>query len=360
MKNKKYTNEQIIKFNRLKSYLIHKYGHEIGNKKYISLMRGMSLKVCIFKFGKEEGLKFYKNRIEKDKIKNTLIGFIKRYGEIEGTKKYYEKNKKLSVSIESLKLNGYGDNEINKIKQKHSKKSSLKNKYGEKKYKEYLENGNHFNPRKIESYLKKGIDINIAKDKISKIQNRDLKFYINKYGEINGIKKYNQVNEKRRFSNTVEYYIIKYGKKDGIKRFNEKYGEEEGLKIYFNNKKNGFSQISKIEIEFKQFISVYLKEFSLVGSPLTESKLIIFKDNLYGLKYCIPDLIINDKVIVEFNGDYWHSFDWKVENDKKRTYLLEEMGYVVINVKEKEYKKNKNLIIENTVNKIKNILKNEN
>jgi len=56
---------------------------------------------------KEKMSKIHKGKIIKDESKSNLKGYITRYGEIEGTKKYKENNKKKSVTLES-QIEKYG------------------------------------------------------------------------------------------------------------------------------------------------------------------------------------------------------------------------------------------------------------
>jgi G:T-mismatch repair DNA endonuclease (very short patch repair protein) len=85
-----------------------------------------------------------------------------------------------------------------------------------------------------------------------------------------------------------------------------------------------------------------------------------------------PDIVINDKFIIECMGDYWHcnpfycdagylnkrmnktaSEIWK--KDEKRKCILESLGYNVVNIWEKDWNENK----EKCINKIRSIV-NEN
>jgi hypothetical protein len=141
-----------------------------------------------FKFGKIDGLVRYKELREKDKIKNTLKGFIGRYGEEEGTKRYYEKNKKLSVGVENLRRNGFSEEEIIEIRKKHSKGSktdleTMIKKYGKvegaKRYQEKMKN--HYNPWSYKSVMEKnGLTEEEAKKVVSKRQKRDEEFFYKK------------------------------------------------------------------------------------------------------------------------------------------------------------------------------------
>ena len=56
------------------------------------------------------------------------------------------------------------------------------------------------------------------------------------------------------------------------------------------------------------------------------------------------DFMYGDKVI-EFDGDYWHSTENQKEKDRLRDEYLISNGYQVLRIKESEYKKDKEKII---------------
>jgi len=93
-------------------------------------------------------------------------------------------------------------------------------------------------------------------------------------------------------------------------------------------------------------------------------------------KYYFPDIIINDKIIIEFFGDYWHmnpllfnhndinpktkkkSIDiW--DHDKNRIYELESNGYCVYVIWEYDLKYKKEYILNQLITNIEVILKDE-
>lgn len=143
------------------------------------------------------------------------------------------------------------------MKQKGTKKIDLFiNKYGEeegsKRYNQWLENNRNAQRKK------KGINT--------------LEWCIEKYGEEEGTRRYNESTERRRSGaeniNTLEYYIEKYGQDEGTKKyreknrsisdkgrgtleyFTEKYGEVDGARKhtqYINRQKYSHSKEGYIE-----------------------------------------------------------------------------------------------------------------
>ena len=86
-----------------------------------------------------------------------------------------------------------------------------------------------------------------------------------------------------------------------------------------------------------------------------------------------PDILINDKIVIEYYGDYWHmnplcynkddynknkkkyaSDIWKYDNDRKIT--LEHKGYNIIIVWENDYKTNKQEIVKALFEQIEDLL----
>lgn len=373
----------IDKINRLRSLLMTIYCEKEGIRRCGNLMKSSSMKVLTFKYGKENAIIRYNELREKDKIKNTLIGFINRYGEEEGTNKYYEKNKKLSVSVESLRRSGFSDAEIINIRDKHktNSKTDLKtmiSKYGEKeglvRHTKKMEN--HYNPwdyKRIMSYS--GVTENEAKKIIGIKQTRDKEYYANKYGYEIGIEKYDNANKKRAYANTKQYYVEKYGEELGLIKYNElcvnrgrhskleffvdKFGEEEGKKKYnelIKLKVNYFPNFSSnVELEFNQSIFNLLSDSikkHFYGSPITKPYYLNVDKNIYGLTCIVPDIKIKN-IIIEFDGDYWHSLPNVIQRDELKNKIYNDHSFYLIRIKESNYLINK----EKEVNKIITLIK---
>lgn len=214
---------------------------EIINKgiEYIKPNKSYTKDFYIKKYGAEKGELLWNERISNDKVKNTLEGFIKRYGKEDGTRKYYEKNSKLSVSLTALEKNGYSPEEIQQIKEKHSKNSAIsleshKEKYGDELgellYDKYI-NENHVSPRTVKYWLNKGYSNEEAVVKISEFQTRNLNSMVAKYGLEEGTLKYKQWNTDKNTKIRVSKASIKLFKqlykklrKLGIKREEIKWG----------------------------------------------------------------------------------------------------------------------------------------
>jgi len=378
--------KNIEKINRLRNFIIHIYGEKEGKKRCGNLMRGSSLKVLQFKFGKVDGLKRYNELREIDRFKNTLDGFISRYGVEEGTKRYHEKNKKLSVSVDNLRRNGFSEQEIVEIRKKHSKgsKTDLKSmikKYGEnegkKRYNEKMLN--HYNPWNYKSVMEKdGLDEKQAKELVSKRQIRDEQFFIKKYGKEDGIRRFLDSNKRKGYYSTKEYYIEKYGKELGLIKYKEscfkkgyystkeyhieKYGEELGLIKYkelIRKKVSYFPDFSsKIESEFNQSVFNLLtdeQKNKFYGSPITKPYYLNVDKEKYNTVCVVPDIKIGN-IIIEFDGDYWHSLPNIIERDELKNKIYRDYGFKLKRINELNYMNDKNKVLSEVINFInKNI-----
>ena len=111
------------------------------------------------------------------------------------------------------------------------------------------------------------------------------------------------------------------------------------------------------------------KEISKLTKLKVEKKPILYDNN----KWLLPDIIIDDKIIIEYYGDFWHANPQKYSineeikfpgknniklvkdiwnHDKKRINILEQLGYKIYVVWQNDYKNKKIEIL----NKLKNIL----
>lgn len=337
---------------RLRKFLEFKYGVEKGFKRYLSFAKANNLRKYVFLHGEEEGKKKYAKRIEIDKFKNTLASYIKKFGEQEGTKRYYQKNKNLSVGFLTLKNKGLTDDEIRKIKDNHSKKSaqSLENfceRYGQTegtlRYNTYVTK-NRRSCRSIKDYIKLGYTEKEAKERVREVQVRDKTFFIKKYGLSEGIAKYKEVNKKKARSTSKAYYVQKHGQEKGLDIYNDIIKRR--TKRLFSPGKDSLMQLDFASELYKRLEPEYQPHFK--GAPVNKNKIIGFKSNKYGIKYCIPDIIIGN-LVIEFDGKYWHSLSHILEKDRQKNELLNEKGYTTVRIQENEYKNNKDAVLTSTL-----------
>lgn len=153
---------------------------------------------------------------------------------------------------------------------------------------------------------------------------------------------------------TLEKCIEKYGEVDGLKRFNER--QEKWLNNY---KKLNYSKISQeLFWEIYNHIKDQYKEIYF-ATLNPETKTLVNTDQnyeylfrLHDKSFIKPDFYIKDlNLIIEFDGDYWHR---ETSNNTKRTInrdlLINNMGTALLHIKEIDFKNNKYDTIQKCLN----------
>lgn len=139
--------------------------------------------------------------------------------------------------------------------------------------------------------------------------------------------------------------VEKCGEEQGIKRWNER--QEKWLKNYT---KTNFSKIS--QLLFEEIMKELDDSYDIYFATHNRAEMEKYKNKEYTLKLhdrtVKPDFIdLNRKRIIEFDGDYWHNNN--VANptrEKDRDISIIEGGYEILHVKECEFKKNTQRVIE--------------
>ena len=149
----------------------------------------------------------------------------------------------------------------------------------------------------------------------------------------------------------------------------EKYGKEEGLKIWKDRQRRWMNTLNSKPYEEQLRILKAKVENSKVNKPYSRiehefsSQLVTDEYmNVLATPYAIPDICVGNKII-DFFGDYYHcnpnKYDgdyynhrarkcaWQIwEHDKIRKERLEKDGYIVKIVWESEYKADKKRVIQ--------------
>ena len=205
---------------------------------YIKPVKGYDKAFYRKRYG-NDGLDRYRKRVERDRFKNTLEGYVARYGEA-GIEKYYIKNSKLSVSKEALARNGYTPEQILDIRKRHSvgsnsvSKNAMIRRYGidegTRRYTEWKE-CSWKSPRTTAYWVWKGYSEEEAIEMLRRHQTRNLHTFIQKYGEDDGIKRYRNWNEQkikkiRISASSIKLFkkLYKHLRKQGFKREDIKWG----------------------------------------------------------------------------------------------------------------------------------------
>lgn len=186
-------------------------------------------------------------------------------------------------------------------------------KQGYKKYNSWVRksqrnHGDYISYFSLEYWINKGYSLHDAKEETRKVNSRDLNFFINKYGKDEGNKKYNNMLQKRSESlsksnyinnhSAHQYYELNNKKAINLEKFIIKYGEKEG-KIKYNNflkKRLRQNLRSGPSIIFQNKL---INDFKENNIDLTIKDEVLINGKLF-------DFLINDKIVIEINGDWWH------------------------------------------------------
>lgn len=215
---------------------------------------------------------------------------------------------------------------------------------------------------------------------------------IEKYGYEEGTRKYNERIKNIKFSHSLEGKISKYGEKIGTSLHNRfrsllsdiRKSEDSCIKI----KGDGslYHKLSNVSIENLKSISSHSKISEKLFDSITNrlSYILDFSDVYYGdNEYFISGtkklgdfknirfidfFIKSKKLIIEFQGDYWHPrpneynlssymeerIEDSIHNDYNKLKLYRKLGYSVFYVHESEYINNPDSIIEECIKFITN------
>lgn len=208
------------------------------------------------------------DKYKKENYRVTKNNFIKKYGEIEGDKKW----------------------DSYKSKQAYTNTFD----YKQKKYNWSIDDFNSYNKNR-----------SVTLDNL-----------VNRYGEENGIKMWDNYIQRQRETKSKDYVINKYGleywialcksKKVKLEHFVKKYGKEKGEELYINKIYKNFYMPSKISGEIfdrldkilgHKYKTYYYKKDGIEYGKLLSNGRYVFLD------YFILDI----KVCIEYYGDVWHA-----------------------------------------------------
>ena len=327
----------------VKQSWIKKYGEIEGlrlweERKKLSAITEDNL---IKKYGLEEcSLRWlsYKNKL---KIRGTKKWYVDKFGDKDGTTKWLEKNSKLSVRENTLKNNGFSNDEINVIRTKHRIKSirSIDNFVNEC--------GNY--DKGIERY-------NVYREKNRLTSSWGLNYWVEK---CNGNMEEAKLKLTEHQSRNIEWWKAKYGEVDGVIKYNNWVIQTTKAIMSGDNVSKG--QIL-LENDIKEFyegtVLGYQEKYGIILTNSEKKEYEIKNSILY------PDIILPEiKVIVNYHGDFWHGSEniFNDENliiprvnktvkevrliDNEKDKLYTNRGYMVITVWENDYQKNKESII---------------
>ena len=318
--------------------------------------KNRTLESCIIKYGSEEGLIQYE-RLERERIKRqvriTASDFEedliscqecgKKMKRISPThlkngctitmtsKEYREKYPDSPMTSESMRsLTGY--TKFSCI-ERHGEEEGLR-RWNEYQQTQSISNTFEYKQEKYGWTREQFDDFN-------KSRSGTLELFVKRHGEKLGLEKWDIYVESQRYTTTLEYFVKKYGIDEGTRRWTA---------FDLSRLHNGGNSISDAEI------GVYntLCEKGIV----LESQYKIKANRWYVYDFAIPE----KKILIEFNGDFWHMNPMKYiasdiqartgrtasevwENDREKKRVAEEFGYQIYVIWESDWKKRSDDII---------------
>ena len=203
-------------------------------------------------------------------------------------------------------------------------------------------NNNFNNPKTLEYYIKRGFNLQGAKRELQRSQQTfTLEKCIEKYGEEEGRKRWMERQEK--WLNTLN---------------NKSNEEKERIKLLKLNgllNQGSYSKISQelfwelFDIVKNDFNSIYFASLNHQTQSNDESgrnnEFLVRRNN--GKCYLLDFYVKDTNKVIEFDGDYWHGeARGNIQRDKKREDELRQMGYNIFRVKERDYRKNHDKVIQ--------------
>jgi very-short-patch-repair endonuclease len=159
---------------------------------------------------------------------------------------------------------------------------------------------------------------------------------VEKLGQEQGLKTWNEKKEKQRQRFSESWYIKKYGEEEGKKQWLKyrEYMAKLSMKAQNTNGAN-FSKISQKLFDTIVQKTNIPKEEVFYKNCNGEKIIKKYINSKYAGFYCL-DFLYKNKVI-EFDGKWWHK---EPQKNMERDLYLESKGYEVLRIKEEDFKKN--------------------
>lgn len=341
-----------------------------------------SLEVYKLRYGDDEGIRLFEEKTKK--TVQSLENYIKRYGEIEGPIKFKEFSKSRVMSLEMC-IKRHGEIEGPKVFRNYwdntafgTSKRAFKKRFGddwEKHYNDFrneiaqnntlegkiLKYGEELGVQKfkeanlkkskslskdayVEKLLKNGLSFDEIQIAISgRWDNTSLNSFITRYGEEEGVKKYNEfvLNHKQNNPLCIEYYEKNNIPKEVAFEIISKIQYERNKKVNKFSKESLFYFDKLNEIFSKKGYKCKYKEDE-IGILLNEEEYSIYKiPRMFFYDFYIEDL----KTIIEYHGVRFHDdIDYnstigvsetdlhkkEYNKDFYKKWLAEKRGYTVL------------------------------
>lgn len=324
------------------------------------ILNGVCYPICVCQKCLEKKYPDFSER-NKSKIFNTFNKYVSYAFEIPDSE--IEKKNKLSVPTLDNLIKKHGEEKGKKMFEEYRRKQAYSNTF------EYKQKKLGWTKEQFDEY--------------NKSRAVTLKNLVDRHGREEGERIWKEYCERQSYTSTTNYLISKFGeerakeiqllKARDISGFISVYGEDEGKRIYEEyikntNDRNTYSKFSKL---FFDELSEELKKNNI------NTKL-CYGDNehwryskskkLYFFDFYIPEI----RYVIELNGDYWHCNPKKYNENYEHTLrkmtakeiwefdkvkfdvIINELGYTLDVIWESDIRKNRNGVIFNLIEKIKN------
>lgn len=300
----------------------------------------------IKKFGEQEGLRRWEEQKKKFANKNSIPPVTKNQYKYWTDLGYSMEEARVHVSIEQRQRSPLCPD--------YYKKRGI---FNDEDIKKHIVHEQRLRSKRCkEFYLKHGITEDEANNEISKYQSilsiksskfKDHSHSINSKEKISKkLKEYWDENDDRRLLNSTFT-------KNKVQQEIKKYGKNEWLRRNFGNKRNSTGRVSNLERSVQQYLIESINSVSYK-----------FNKFIPNTSY-VADILINDKLIIEVYGDYWHAnpekykFDecikypggiftakYQWDRDQIRINNLKDLGYKILVIWQNDWIKNSNEIKE--------------
>ena len=307
--------------------------------------------------------------LELGKDSSSLKSNIIRYGEIDGLKKFEDKCKQTTFTRDDY-IQKYGlDVAEKKLKSRGASLENYINRYGEK-----------IGNKKWLEYCKKRAYTYKKNRGTGKYASRNLEWFQKQYGDEQGYEVWDTKRKTQAYKVSKEYYIDTYGETEGLIRlrktksrdlsfFINKYGQDEGFKRYSNmllKKVNALKKrktYSSWSLECCLYIKKVVDDLIFYGERELVWNLPLEWQIKLNQKIVSPDLFYRGKII-EFQGDLFHgnrnlfegnekphpfnnlTVDELRKQDNIRLDYYKSKNYKVLEIWENDYKEDKERTIK--------------
>lgn len=173
--------------------------------------------------------------------------------------------------------------------------------------------------RRIEYWIKLGYSIQESKKLLSEYQRRDEKWFLNQYD--NGKEKWENYKKRQGYTNTLQYFIEKYGEIVGKKKYSNKFGYNSFEELMNYNRRKEYTQLF-FNIDFRK--EILERQNYVCGNPDCFNKKNDVRFDLHHIDYDKSNddknnlifLCIHCHTKTNFNREKWKKILTEINNEE--------------------------------------------